>query len=81
MDLPLPTIDHQRCTGCHLCVDICPTHALAQVDGKAHLLHPDLCNYCTVCEDRCPENAIALPFLVVFVTHVNEEPRRNSKGD
>lgn len=64
--LPYPEIDPERCTGCQLCVDICPTNALAQVAGKAALVHPDLCTYCTVCEDKCPEDAIALPFLVTF---------------
>ncbi len=63
---PLPRIDHNLCTGCHRCVDACPTQALAQIDDKALLYYPDRCTYCTACEDVCPENAIELPFLVVF---------------
>ncbi len=63
---PLPTIDSKKCTGCHRCVDLCPTQALAQVAGKAFLAYPDRCTYCTACEDVCPENAIALPFLIVM---------------
>ncbi len=63
---PLPIIDADRCTGCRLCVDVCPTGALAQVDGKALLADPDRCTYCTACEDVCPDAAIALPFLIVF---------------
>lgn len=63
---PLPEIDTNRCTGCHACVDVCPTHALEQVADKAYLAWPDKCTYCTVCEDICPENAISLPFLIVF---------------
>jgi formate hydrogenlyase subunit 6/NADH:ubiquinone oxidoreductase subunit I len=65
---PMPQIDHQRCTGCHRCVDICPTQALAQNNGKAELLYPERCTYCTVCEEICPEDAIALPFLVILAT-------------
>ncbi len=64
--LPLPIIDPERCTGCHACVDACPTQALAQIRGKAVLAFPERCTYCTACEDLCPEDAIALPFLVVF---------------
>lgn len=64
--LPLPEIDQALCTGCHRCVDVCPTHALAQIDDKARLAHPSLCTYCTACEDICPENAISLPFLIVL---------------
>ena len=63
---PLPRIAAELCTGCERCVTVCPTQALAQVESKATLLHPDLCTYCRLCEDICPVNAIALPFLVVF---------------
>ena len=64
--VPLPSIDPRLCTGCHLCVDTCPTQALDQRDEKAFLRYPDLCTYCTACEDICPEGAIALPFLITF---------------
>ncbi len=64
--LPLPIIDQDRCTGCHACVDACPTQALLQIRGKALLAFPERCTFCTVCEDLCPEDAIALPFLIVF---------------
>ena len=67
---PLPQIDQNLCTGCHACVDACPTQALAQKDGKAFLQHPQLCTYCTACEDICPEGAIALPFLIVMAPRV-----------
>jgi ferredoxin len=47
-------------------VDLCPTQALDQREGKAHLRYPNLCTYCTACEDVCPTDAISLPFLIVF---------------
>lgn len=62
----LPLIDQDRCTGCHACIDVCPTHALLQVNGKAVLAFPDRCTYCTACEEICPEGAISLPFLITF---------------
>lgn len=62
----LPRIDRDRCTGCQRCVDICPTQALAQLQGKAALHWPERCTYCSACEDICPEAAISLPFQVVF---------------
>jgi NAD-dependent dihydropyrimidine dehydrogenase PreA subunit len=67
---PLPTINQNLCTGCHRCVDVCPTQALAQVNGKAFLALPARCTYCTACEDVCPEDAIALPFLIVLAPQV-----------
>jgi len=60
----LPRINLQRCTGCRQCIDLCPTRALGQVDGKAVVVNPEACTYCMVCEDICPEKAIQLPFLI-----------------
>jgi ferredoxin len=66
---PLPKIDPKLCTGCHRCVDVCPTQALIQLDGKAVLRYPERCTYCSACEEVCPEGAIALPFLIVLAKH------------
>lgn len=60
-----PQINRTLCVGCKQCVETCPTNALAQLDGKAHLVHPQNCIYCLVCEDVCPQGAIELPFLIV----------------
>lgn len=65
---PLPEIDRNLCTGCHRCVDVCPTQALDQANGKAYLRYPERCTYCTACETVCPEDAIALPFLIVLAS-------------
>ncbi|MCB0045494.1 MAG: 4Fe-4S binding protein [Caldilineaceae bacterium] len=70
---PLPTIDADLCTGCRLCVEVCPTDALDQVDEKASLAYPERCTYCIACEDICPEDAIALPFLVRFAQPLETE--------
>ena len=74
-NLPLPRIVTALCTGCGRCVEICPTQALGQVNGKAMLTCPDRCTYCALCEDLCPDNAIALPFLIVFAdSQTNANP-------
>jgi len=59
-----PHIDQTLCTGCGDCITQCPTQALGWQDGKAALLHPDVCIYCATCEDICPTNAIELPFII-----------------
>ena len=64
-DYWLPHIDHNLCTGCKLCVQICPTQAFSQVQDKAELAHPERCIYCLACEDVCPQTAIELPFLII----------------
>jgi NAD-dependent dihydropyrimidine dehydrogenase PreA subunit len=74
---PLPIIQPDLCTGCGICVDTCPTNALAEVKGKASLIHPEACTYCTACQDICPEGAITLPFLIVFAKPMGGTKRRN----
>jgi formate hydrogenlyase subunit 6/NADH:ubiquinone oxidoreductase subunit I len=62
----MPQIDRALCTGCGDCIDICPTQALSQVEGKATVIRPEACNYCAVCEDICPTGAIGLPYQITF---------------
>lgn len=76
---PLPRIDLARCTGCHACVEICPTQALDQINDKAVLRYPDRCTYCTVCEEVCPVGAIALPFLIVLVKKNDVDLKQSSQ--
>lgn len=77
-NLPLPRIVAALCTGCGRCVEICPTQALGQVNGKAVLVCPDRCTYCALCEDLCPDNAIvlAVPDCLRRATH-KQTPIRN----
>jgi formate hydrogenlyase subunit 6/NADH:ubiquinone oxidoreductase subunit I len=63
---PQPQIDVNRCTGCMRCIEHCPTRALDQKNGKAHLGYPERCTYCGDCEELCPEQAIALPYIIVI---------------
>jgi 4Fe-4S ferredoxin len=39
--------------GCQACADICPSHALAQIDGKL-TLDDRVCLYCGACTRVCP---------------------------
>lgn len=62
----LPSYDSVKCTGCRLCVKICPTQAVV-VQTKLHLqelpavdfrLNPDRCVSCGLCAEACPEDAL-----------------------
>ena len=65
----LPTIDLNRCTGCGLCVQCCPTDAVAMVAGQPRIVRPQACAYCATCEDYCPEGAITLVYEFVPASH------------
>jgi len=65
-DKTMPQIDLANCNGCGVCMERCPTGALAMKDGKAFMARPDLCSYCATCEDACPTQAIALPYQIVL---------------
>jgi NAD-dependent dihydropyrimidine dehydrogenase PreA subunit len=64
----LPLIDLARCTGCGVCVQRCPTDAVAVHEHKAAIDRPQACTYCDLCETYCPEGAIGRPFTVVFAS-------------
>lgn len=62
----LPLINQNTCTGCGDCVEICPTEALVQQEGKARLVKAEACTYCAECEAACPVGAIEIPYQIVL---------------
>lgn len=50
------------CTGCSVCVAVCPVHAVFMVEDKKGFFYPDLkqedCTNCGKCENICPANNI-----------------------
>ena len=65
-DWTLPLIDQQRCTGCGLCEQLCPTKAVEVRGSRAAIVWPEACTFCDVCESYCPEGAIGRPFTIRF---------------
>jgi nitroreductase/NAD-dependent dihydropyrimidine dehydrogenase PreA subunit len=50
-------IDRDFCTGCGLCVTVCPTGTLSVVEGKANASGGESIS-CGHCEAICPQNAV-----------------------
>jgi len=63
MDLTVNTIiDSEKCTGCGLCVEVCPYETLSMVDGKACVTGEISIN-CGHCVAACPVSAVRVTTL------------------
>ena len=56
----LPVVDETLCTGCRICVEICPTECLAMGPHLPRLPRPLDCVSCSLCVLICPANALEM---------------------
>jgi len=57
VNVAVPRVDTQRCTGCGQCGQICQYSAILPIGGDV-LLFPELCHGCAGCWLVCPADAI-----------------------
>jgi MinD superfamily P-loop ATPase len=57
VNILIPEVNPERCTGCGRCADVCEFHAVVVLGGET-LLFPELCHGCGSCTLLCPEGAI-----------------------
>jgi NAD-dependent dihydropyrimidine dehydrogenase PreA subunit len=53
-------LNPERCTGCGICLEICPQEVLNSVDGRIGIRDRDACMECGACSRNCPTGAIAV---------------------
>jgi Fe-S-cluster-containing hydrogenase component 2 len=53
-------IQQEKCTGCGMCVNICPREAISMQEQKARIISEDLCLECGACSLNCPVEAISV---------------------
>ncbi len=51
----LPKWNQNKCSGCDLCVNLCPANAIYK-EGNTFRLDEDKCIYCSVCTATCPSS-------------------------
>ncbi len=51
-------LDVSRCTGCGMCLKVCPHNVFAQADRAVRLANPAACMECGACMLNCPFAAI-----------------------
>lgn len=53
-------LDQEKCTGCGMCLKVCP-HAVFELSGgKAHIVRKSFCMECGACEMNCADQALSV---------------------
>ena len=51
-------LDQKKCTGCGMCVLVCPHAVLSLTNGKVEIVEKDACMECGACNKNCPFEAL-----------------------
>lgn len=51
-------MNHELCTGCGLCIEVCPREVFARLDRKMEIVDPDACMECGACSKNCAAGTI-----------------------
>ncbi len=53
-------LDREKCTGCGMCLEVCP-HAVFELEGgKARIIDRDACMECGACQQNCAIGAVTV---------------------
>jgi NAD-dependent dihydropyrimidine dehydrogenase PreA subunit len=50
--------DPESCTGCGVCIDVCPQSVFALNSRTIHVVRGDACMECGACQVNCPFGAV-----------------------
>ncbi|MHB9115027.1 MAG: mercury methylation ferredoxin HgcB [Thermoleophilia bacterium] len=83
------TFDRAACTGCGMCLTVCPHAVFAPVTRAVEIRDIDRCIECGACARNCPEGAItvdpgtgcAIAILKGWLSRRPQAPRGSSAGE
>jgi ferredoxin len=53
-------LDEGICTGCGMCLSVCPHAVLRRVNGRVEIRDRDACMECGACSQNCPVKAVSV---------------------
>jgi ferredoxin len=53
-------LDEEKCTGCGMCLEVCPHEVFQRVNGKVRVVDHDLCMECGACARNCFAEAVTV---------------------
>ena len=59
-DVVTLAFDASRCTGCGMCLAVCPREVFRPRDGKVEVASRDACIECGACRGNCPHGALSV---------------------
>ncbi|NVO01138.1 MAG: 4Fe-4S binding protein [Bacteroidetes bacterium] len=51
-------LEKEKCSGCMMCINVCPHNVFEFREKKAHILNKDYCMECGACAKNCETGAI-----------------------
>lgn len=57
-------LNKDKCTGCGMCINVCPHAVLAMGGNKAEIQDKNLCMECGACVKNCPFSALKVDYGV-----------------
>ena len=53
-------LDENKCTGCGMCLEVCPHEVFTMNSSHAVIINRDACMECGACSRNCPVDAISV---------------------
>ncbi|MFH1265058.1 MAG: NADH-quinone oxidoreductase subunit NuoF [Planctomycetota bacterium] len=63
----------EKCTGCRLCLKVCPAEAIQGEKKQAHIIDQRKCIKCGICLERCPSKFAAVECIPGQLIHNTSE--------